>query len=379
MNSRLAFTTALVNSYQLESVVIHGNVAQATHGETVSEVVGAGNAAVAYQRLALRQPPLTFVRNATSATGAVSTLALRVNDLLWTEVPSFYARAATERVFVTRRDDAANTVVHFGDGVHGARLPTGRDNIRAMYRKGLGVGGNVRAGQLSTLLSRPLGLKGASNPQPATGGDDADTLANASENAPITVLTLDRAVSLQDYADFARGYAGIAKSLATWSWDGERRGVFITVAGPDGVAISDDVIALLTSAIRQAGDPYVPLRIATYRHATFRVNVKLKYDPRFDKALVQAGVDATLRTQFGFARRAFGQAVALSDVIATMQSTAGIVAVDVDVLRRTDNVGGSGLIAPLPAALPQAGSLVTTLAAELLTLAADPIALGEMP
>ena len=31
----------------------------------------------------------------------------------------------------------------------------------------------------------------------------------ASENAPITVLVLDRVVSLQDYEDFARGYATI--------------------------------------------------------------------------------------------------------------------------------------------------------------------------
>jgi len=51
----------------------------------------------------------------------------------------------------------------------------------------------------------------------------------------------------------------------------------------------------------------------------------------------------------------------------------------VDVLRRKDNVGGSGLVNPLPAALPQAGSLTATLAAELLTLAPDPIVPGEMP
>ncbi len=379
VNTRLTFTTALTNSYQLDSVVVHGNVAHATHGETVGEVLGAGNAAVPYQRLALRQSPLTFVRNATSASGAASTLGLRVNDVLWTEAPTFYGRDATERVFVTRRDDAANTVVHFGDGVHGARLPTGRDNIRAVYRKGLGADGNVRAGQLSTLLTRPLGLKGAVNPQPATGGDNAETLAGASENAPITVLTLDRAVSLQDYADFARGYAGIAKSLATWSWDGERRGVFITVAGPDGVVVSDDVIDLLTSAIRNASDPYVPLRIASYRAAVFTTTFKLKFNPLYDKLLVSAAVVDTLRSRFGFAARAFGQAVALSDVIATIQGTVGIVAVDVDTLRRADNVGGNGLIAPLPAALPQAGSLTQTLAAELLTLSADPIEPGEMP
>ncbi len=379
VNSRLVFTTALVTSYQLDSVTIHGNVAHATHGESVAEVLGAGNAAMPYQRLALRQAPLTFVRNATSASGAVSTLGVRVNDVLWTEVPSFFERAPTDRIYTTRLDDAGTTVVHFGDGVHGARLPSGQENIRAGYRKGLGAGGNVRAGQLSTLLTRPLGLRGAVNPQPAVGGDDAETLDAANVNAPITVLTLDRVVSLQDYADFARGYAGIAKSLATWSWDGERRGVFITVAGPNGAAVADDVLDLLTGAIRNAGDPFVPLRIASYRPATFRSACKVKYDPHYDTALVAAAIVTALRSRFGFASRTFGQTVALSEVMATVQSVAGVVAVDVDALARSDHLGGSGLLNPLPAALPQAASLTSTLAAELLTLSDEPITLGVMP
>ena len=379
VNSRLVFTTALVNSYQLDTVTIQGNVAHATHGESVSEVMGAGNAAVPYQRLALRQGPLTFVRNATSPNGAVSTLGVRVNDVLWTEVPSFFERAPTDRVYTTRLDDAGTTVVHFGDGVHGARLPTGRENIRAGYRKGLGAGGNVRARQLSTLLTRPLGLREAINPQPAVGGDDAETLDAASVNAPITVLTLDRVVSLQDYADFARGYAGIAKSLATWSWDGERRGVFITVSGPNGAAVADDVLDLLTGAVRNAGDPYVPLRVASFRPASFRSAFKVKYDPRYDTAIVAAAIVTALRERFGFASRTFGQAVALSEVMAIVQGVAGVVAVDVDALARTDHIGGSGLLNPLPAALPQAASLTNTLAAELLTLSDEPITPGVMP
>lgn len=379
VNSRLVFTTALVNSYQLDSVAIHGNVAHATHGESVAEVLGAGNAAVPYQRLALRQAPLTFVRNATSPSGAASTLGVRVNDVLWTEVPSFFERAPADRVYTTRLDDAGTTVVHFGDGVHGARLPTGRENIRASYRKGLGVGGNVRAGQLSTLLTRPLGLRGAVNPQPAVGGDDAETLDAASVNAPITVLTLDRVVSLQDYADFARAYAGIAKSLATWSWDGERRGVFITVSGPNGAAVANDVLDLLTGTIRNAGDPFVPLRIASYRPATFRTAFKVKYDPHYDAAMVAAAIVTAFRTRFGFASRTFGQTVALSEVMATVQQVAGVVAVDVDALARIDHIGGNGLLNPLPAALPQAASLTNTLAAELLTLSDEPITPGVMP
>jgi predicted phage baseplate assembly protein len=379
--TRLVFTSALANSYVLGSLTIYGNVAKATQGETVSEVLGGGDASKKYQKLGLRQSPLTFVRSPSSPTGIASTLELRVNDLLWTEVPYFYGRKPDERVYTTRLDDDGNTVVKFGDGIHGARVPTGQENIRAKYRKGVGTGGNVRSGQLSTLLTRPLGLKGALNPQPASGGDEAEARDSAGENAPITVLVLDRVVSLQDYEDFARGYAGIAKALATWTWDGQTRGVFVTVAGPDGTPVSADVVALLTGAIRAAGDPFVPLRVASYRPASFNVSFKMKVDPAFDKTIVTTAVVDALRSHFGFSARAFGQPVSFSEVVAAIQDVAGVVAVDLDLLRRTDTFGFTlfGAVPSLPAALPQADSLAGTLAAELLTLSDAPIVPGDMP
>jgi predicted phage baseplate assembly protein len=374
----LVLTTVPAHGYDLASLAIHANVARATHGETVDEVLGAGNAGAAFQRFALRQPPLTYVRNEHAEGGAASTLGVRVNDLLWQEVPSFYDRGPTERVFVTHQDDEGRTEVLFGDGVNGARLPTGQVNVRAAYRKGTGLGGNVRAGQLSTLLTKPLGVKEATNPTAAVGGDDPEPRDAARDNAPLTVLTMDRVVSLRDYEDFARAYAGIGKALATWSWDGERRGVFITVAGPDGAPVDGKVVDLLAGAIREKGDPHVPLRVASFRGETFTTAFHLKTDPVFEKAKVHAAVVDGLREAFGFRARAFGQPVAQSDVFATIARVAGVVGVDLDSLVRIDGLGGSGLDAPLPADLPEAGALGATLAAELLTLDPAPIVPGDM-
>lgn len=376
--SRIHLATTLEHSYLADSLVIHANVAHATHGETVTEVLGAGNAARRFQQFTLKQPPLTHVRNPATSSGAASTLEVWVNELRWEEVPSFHGRGPSEHIFVTRRDDEGRTVVQFGDGVHGARLPTGQENVRAEYRKGVGVGANVRAGQLSTLLTKPLGIKDARNPAPATGGDEPEPRDAARDNAPLSVLTLGRVVSLRDYEDFARGYAGIAKALATWSWDGERRGVFVTVAGPTGAPVPDDVLDLLLGAIRASGDPFVPLRVASYRKATFTTAFHLRTDPAREKAVVHDAAVAALRTAFDFRSRSFGQAVPLSDVIATVAAVAGVIGVDVDALDRTDGEGGSGLLEPLPAAMPGAGALAATEAAELLTLADAPITPGDL-
>ncbi len=82
--------------------------------------------------------------------------------------------------------DDGKTVVIFGDGTTGSRLPTGAENVRATYRKGIGTGGLVKANQISQLLTRPLGVKSAVNPSTAKDAADAETLDEARNNATLT-------------------------------------------------------------------------------------------------------------------------------------------------------------------------------------------------
>src|SRR5205823_13706840 len=145
--------------------------AHATHGETVTEVLGNGDPASAFQHFTLRQPPLTYVSGATDS-GGESTLEVRVNDVHWHEKPFFYDHAPNERIFVARRGDDRKTTLVFGSGTTGSRLPSGIENVRATYRKGTGQAGNVKADHLTQLLKRPLGVTQVKNPLPAAGGDD---------------------------------------------------------------------------------------------------------------------------------------------------------------------------------------------------------------
>ncbi|MGP1372613.1 MAG: putative baseplate assembly protein [Almyronema sp.] len=372
--TQLTLQTGLAFAYQRDTVSLNANIAPATHGETVSEIMGSGDASQPYQTFTLRQPPLTYISSDATPSGALSTLAIRVNDLRWQEVPMLYGQTPGDRVYVSRQTEAGITEIKFGNGQTGSRLPTGSDNLKAVYRKGIGLAGNVKAHQLTGLMSRPLGLKAVTNPLPASGGEDGEQLDNARQNAPLTVLTLDRVVSLQDYEDFARAFGGIAKALATWTWIGQRRGLFLTVAGPGGAAIAADLVTKLTRQLQQSGDPYVPLRVCTYRPALFRLKGRLQLQADVDPALGLKAVRQALAAAFAFEARAFGQGVALSEVLAVMQAVPGVGYVDLDWLRRQgSNV--NGLKAPLPAAVPQRQGSVL-LAAELLTL--DPASLDEL-
>jgi predicted phage baseplate assembly protein len=382
--TKITLRTKLSNKYVRNTVTITANIALATHGETIQgspgsagEVLGSGDGSQVFQRFVLRQPPLTYV-SASTPSGGQTTLEVRVNDLLWREVPTFYGHGPEERIYVTRTDDAGNTTVMFGDGKTGARLPTGQENVKAKYRKGIGLPGLLKANQLTQLLTRPLGVKGVTNLLAPSGAEDREKLDEARRNAPLTVLTLGRVVSLQDYEDFARSFSGISKALATWVWSGERRTVLVTVAGANGAEVKADseLSTNLVKALRQFGDPGVSLMLASYQPRLFRLSAAIKVDAGFLSDKVLAAVEQKLRTSFSFEARTFGQPVHLSEITAVMQNVPGVMAVDMNELYRTDQP--AELSPRLEAAAPRLDG-DTVLAAELLTLDPRPLGLEVLP
>jgi len=371
----LVFQQALANSYVRSTVTINANVAAATHGETVQETLGGGDGSRRHQRFTLIQQPLTYV-SSDDPGGGTSTLQVRANGVLWQEAPNFFGRAPGDRVYVTHTSEAGKTTVEFGDGLNGARPPTGSENVRAVYRKGIGTAGNVDASQLSLLLTRPAGVRAVTNPLPANGGTDPEPGDAIRRNAAVTIMTMDRVVSLKDYEDFASAFAGIGKAMASpWIWSGHARGVFLTVAGEGGADLPSDgsTYANLLAAIGKAGGSHVPVRVQSYRKAFFRLSgtVTVAADQQVDAVI--AAVEAALRARFSFEARSFGQPVDLSEVVAVMQAVPGVIAIDLDELDRTDHISRIGLTGPLPAALPQVARNGVLLAAELLVLDPRPV------
>jgi len=330
-HTTLHLATALANCYFREGLRIHANVVPASHGESRHEVLGSSDARQPMQSFPLRQPPLTW-RPAPTAAGATSTLKVLVNDIEWQEVDSLAGLAPDARAFVTLTGDDGVTTVVFGDGSRGMRPPSGFENLRAEYRNGIGPGGNVRAGQVSLLVSRPLGIKDVVNPLRAAGGADRDTLELIRENAPRSLMALDRLVSLSDYADFTRLFAGIAKATAARLGDGTRELVHITVAGVDDMPLDADaeLYRNLLTALRELGDPALTVQVAMRERLALVLQADLKLLPAYRWEPVVSAVRARLLERFGFHARALAQPVLLCEVIAAIQSVRGIDWVDVN-------------------------------------------------
>jgi Baseplate J-like protein len=409
-HTRILLQSNLVNCYDRNTTTVNANVGLATHGQSVSEVLGSGSASSTNQSFTLKQTPLTFIQ-APTPTGRQSTLQVQANGMTWTEVPSLYNEPPSQQVFATLNQPDGSTTVQFGDAVEGATLPTGQSNIHANYRIGSGSQGNVGTGTLTTLMDRPLGVSGVTNPAPASGGQDPETIDDLRTSAPQTVLTLGRAVSITDYQSYASTFAGIAKAHAIWIPNGPGRGVFLTVAGVNGAALppGNPTLANLVASLHNFGNPLIPITARSFLETLFGLSADLQYDPKYDAPTVKAAVLQALSQTYSFAARTFGQGVSVDEIAAAIQAVPGVAAVNVTGIHIVATSAGGDLAGmaggftlsnlnnwlaqqvtlPRPfsdspsricAYLPVAATLSVPLPAEILVLDPDPksVVLGVM-
>ena len=356
LHTFVTFASPLAYCYRRGSIVLNGNVVHTTHGETRAEVLGAGDASAALQAFTLKQSPLTYT-SAPSVTGTASSLVIRVDGVAWPEAGSLAALGPGARGFLTRQDDEGRTSVVFGDGEHGARLPTGQENVQAAYRSGIGAPGNVQPGQISLLATKPLGVKAVTNPLRASGGADRDGRDDIRRNAPLAVLALDRLVSTQDYADFARTFAGVGKASAARLTDGTRTLVHVTIAGAGDIPVdvTSDLYQNLTAALHRYGDPYLPVGVGVRELLALVVSAGVKVLPGYDWELVEPAIRARLLDVLGFDRRELAQDVLPSEVITAIQGVTGVDYVDLDVLRAVDEATVAGQLSA-PSSAPSAST-----------------------
>lgn len=372
--TRLIFTEPLDFRYHRNTVAVNANVAEATHGESKAEVLGGGDGVTRYQTFALKQQPLTYTSAATP-TGTQSSLEVRVDNVRWDEAPTLYGLDPQERAYVIRHEDDGKSKVQFN-----APLPSGTENVTARYRIGIGLTGMLKANQLSLLAIKPLGVRSVSNPLAPNGAEDKESIEDLRDNSPLTVLTLDRLVSLQDYEDFARAFAGFSKAQAIATGDAAKRGIFLTVAGETGViGETESAFTNLVGAIKSSGDPFVGAVVKPYRPAFFQIAATIGKDPAYLSEDVLAAVEMVLRDKFSFEARTFAQPVTQIEVIAAIQNIPGVVFVNLTALFKSDplNLSLTPTLNPrLDAAPAQPGISSAAQGAELLILDPRPLALN---
>jgi predicted phage baseplate assembly protein len=347
----ITLTAPLRYEYDAATFLMHGNVASASHGETIArEILGNGDAAKLFQTVALKQGPLTFLREPGSTAnrwGTRAALEVRVDSVRWDAKESLLDSGPTNRHYVVKVGASDETIVGFGGGggshAGGAGPSTGRDNIRAQYRKGLGSAGNVGAGTVTTLVSSALGLRSVTNPLRATGGADRERDDEIKANVPAAMRAFDRAVSLDDYAALARAFAGVAKARAAWEYRDpsdplprnlERPRIHLTVAATDRTPpLQPAFKRALRDFLDGRRDPNQPLFIGDFTPVTVHLSVQFEPEPELLPDVVVEAVRRALSSVrnpdgsfgfFAFERLDFGVSLHLSDLYAVVQGVRGV-------------------------------------------------------
>jgi uncharacterized phage protein gp47/JayE len=327
----ITWDTPLADAFVATELVLKGNNLAASHGETVSDepiFVGDGTPRQSF-RLG-RRPVTHLLASGTTSRRSLPELQVKVDGIPWVLVDSFFDSGPFDQHYTVSIDENDVMTVQFGTGQRGAALPAGAQ-AKAIYRVGIGRTGNVGPGTITVPITSNAAISAVSNPFPAEGGAERETIDEAKISGPGRVITQARAVTLPDYELLAKAFGGVGKARARVGLRGGYKVVQVYIVPEDAGTIppplpsgelKDGVRQLLESrqpVNRMAG---VDVLDPTYVAVDIAVDVHVK--PDASASAVKATVRAALEQLLAFDQVDFGSVIRVGDIYATLFPIPGI-------------------------------------------------------
>jgi hypothetical protein len=291
-----------------------------------------------FQSFKVPKAPLTYLISDTDTPPEVPELQIYVNDRLWQRVPSFFDRRADEEIYIVREDTDNNSWVQFGDGVTGARLPSGVKNVVAKSRTGTGAFGALKPDTKVQAGGRLERLDKIQMPDVAAGGSQPEGGDNARDAAPGKIQSLDRLVSVHDFESETLAVSGVTKAAAAWQLVENIPELVVTVLME--TERGDEFTGVRTTLAgysRGRGADRFPISVLQGQLEYVVINATFGYDSTYreedivkaiQKALgVNSGKPNVADDQsglFSVRARRFGQREYATSVAGTIQQVAGV-------------------------------------------------------
>ena len=178
------------------------------------------------------------------------TLQITINSVTWELVSTFAFSGPLDKHFIVDVDEDKQAWVIFGDDINGAIPPTGQSVLGTYYTCG-GIGGNVEADTLifwdtpSGGPTPPVNVPvidsyEVTNELAATGGQDEEGIDGIRKHAPLSLRTLDRAVTLQDHTDICLLVPGVG--IVATEFDSALKKVIFYIAPDEGGTASSQLL-----------------------------------------------------------------------------------------------------------------------------------------
>ncbi|MDD5389868.1 MAG: putative baseplate assembly protein [Gallionellaceae bacterium] len=319
---------ALPSGSSAGKLKIYANVVNAGHGESrPRRVLGSGDGTRGSQHFALEASDLSFVADAAMSAGVRAAVEVDVAGETWSQVSTLKDSGPTDAHYQVRIDQDGNADIQFGDGRHGRRLPSGGNNLRVGFRQGSGASGNLAPGSLIKLIKPHPLLDSLAQPIASGGGGDRESNADLRDNAPATLLALDRAVSLEDFSQLARGHASVwqARAFRQPPGLGQRERLEVVVMAAGGGMLSAALKAELQTYLLARAQPGMAIAISDYTRLTFKLSVTVRVrSDAFDSQTVKDAVLAALQAAFTEQARQLGQALYRGEIYKVVDAVPGV-------------------------------------------------------
>jgi hypothetical protein len=325
-------------------ITVYGNPVRANQGKTEKEVVlGSGDNRQTFQTFAIPKKPLTYLLDASRSPAQVPEVKIYVEDILWKQVDNLLYCAADEHAYVVRQDHEEKSWVQFGDGKTGARLPSGKNNVKAVFRTGNGATGPLEVDAKPQATGKLKGLEEVFMPGQAVGGDDAEDEDNARTAAPGKLQSLGRLVGLNDYEAEALALPGVGKVRADWAAPGGVPQVRLVVLTKSGtIADAEKVRNTMMRYNRCRGAGRFPVTVVPGVRQYIYLKVHAGYEASRRQVDVENAIKEALGLTgeegngidndeglFGLKARRFGQGAHISQIMGAVQQVAGVTWVEV--------------------------------------------------
>jgi predicted phage baseplate assembly protein len=225
--------------------------------------------------------------------------------------------------------------VRFGDGQHGRIPPAGARVVAARYRYGGGAGANVAAGAIAG--PTPPRVSELTNPRPAFGGADEQSIADLKQQAPRQMRHRGRAVTESDYAELAREVTGVAAAAAIPFAHPQFPklrvpGAITVVILPEGDLLPDGSPPRLVAGLIDAVGRYLEARrtvgtelwIAEPSYIELSVQALVDAEPARSMDKVARDVELALQRVFDPRQAAFGRDQALTAIYSVILGVEGV-------------------------------------------------------
>lgn len=256
----------------------------------------------------------------------------------WEEKPDLIHSDDTDeqgKHFVVETDELGRSVLRFGDGANGKRLPD-QARVKVRYQAGFGPDGNVGADSITRIVAGPPLLDHAScwNPFEATSGRPPEPVEKIIRRAPEMFRFRQlRAVTLEDYIRRAEELPEVSRASAAYGWTGSWRAVRLAIDPKGGLTLDESLrqkLAAHLDAVRLIGED-LELRPPVF--VPLEIHVSLCVAPGFWPQDLRFSIEQEFSTGFTPDGRmaffhpdawTFGQALHASEIFGRLQAIPGV-------------------------------------------------------